>query len=450
MGWSHPDISLEDLLKLIKGFVDVLILASGYQSSGLHAHWDAHNIRKAFQWGLFFENVFRCLRSLEDFHDSMKELDVALSEMTSNPFFPQGLAHLSSVNLSRGRTFVLERLIHTMPLRDAHLEAFLYAIIEMDLDELCEAEYDCLHAYLDKLRLLNSSLNPLPGSRVSMEDSMITSADIDPNRKIEKCTEDLVTKLTVQELLKRQLTVSCILSAESGLGDLSKMIRPSHWNEPNNHSSREQLTNAADSLCGEQCVEYVTWSCWMSKNLSYLLGKRIVRLVSGGSLIFSAPKTQWVQVFKQMNISSESNEDFCETIEILLLGSIASRWSHIIEYFMSISFDSLAISRRYLEVRNILTERRQSSHCKEGTVNSKLWKLSPVLVAVAIPSWSPLFGLYLSEIENQLKGEALTIRCCTCTQDMKEHKECELAERIWCLHVFHVCGSQKMLSVGTA
>lgn len=57
MGWNYPEISLEEMVKLVKGFVDILILASGYQSSGLLAHWDARNIIKAFQWGLFFENV---------------------------------------------------------------------------------------------------------------------------------------------------------------------------------------------------------------------------------------------------------------------------------------------------------------------------------------------------------------------------------------------------------
>ena len=57
MGWVHPDISLEEMVKLTKGFVDILILASGYQSSGRIAHWDAQNIKKIFHWGLFFEDV---------------------------------------------------------------------------------------------------------------------------------------------------------------------------------------------------------------------------------------------------------------------------------------------------------------------------------------------------------------------------------------------------------
>lgn len=61
MVWNYPDISLEEMMKLIKGFVDIMILASGYQSSGLLAQWDAHNIKKAFQWASFFENVSKLL-----------------------------------------------------------------------------------------------------------------------------------------------------------------------------------------------------------------------------------------------------------------------------------------------------------------------------------------------------------------------------------------------------
>lgn len=57
MSWNHPDMSLDQFMKLIKGFVDILILLSGYQSSGRLAHWDSQNIKKVFQWGLFFENV---------------------------------------------------------------------------------------------------------------------------------------------------------------------------------------------------------------------------------------------------------------------------------------------------------------------------------------------------------------------------------------------------------
>lgn len=56
-GWSYPDASLEDLVKMVKGFIDMAILSSGYQSSGRLAHWDSHNIKNALQWALFLQNV---------------------------------------------------------------------------------------------------------------------------------------------------------------------------------------------------------------------------------------------------------------------------------------------------------------------------------------------------------------------------------------------------------
>ncbi|KAH0857961.1 hypothetical protein HID58_086222 [Brassica napus] len=98
MVWNYPEISKEDFTKLLKGFVDLLILASGFQSSGVPAHWDAENCRKALQWGLFFENMLRSINSSETFGESAREVEEAISEMQSNPLFPKVaalvLAHL--------------------------------------------------------------------------------------------------------------------------------------------------------------------------------------------------------------------------------------------------------------------------------------------------------------------------------------------------------------------
>lgn len=57
MGWSYPGICIEDLMKLIKNFIDMLILASGYQSTGRLAEWDSYNIKRLLEWALFLENV---------------------------------------------------------------------------------------------------------------------------------------------------------------------------------------------------------------------------------------------------------------------------------------------------------------------------------------------------------------------------------------------------------
>lgn len=55
---------------------------------------------------------------------------------------------------------------------------------------------------------------------------------------------------------------------------------------------------------------------------------------------------------------------------------------------------------------------------------------------------SQLFRLYVSEIESRFQQESFAIRCC---KDGKEHIDLgEVAERIWCLYIFHVRGSHIM------
>lgn len=212
----------------------------------------------------------------------------------------------------------------------------------------------------------------------------------------------------------------------------------------------------------EWLVGSLTWNRWKSKNISYFLDKRTIQLVSGASMIFSAPKIQWVQIFGRLNLNvsaGSSDDGLRETIELLLVGCITSRWTSLIEYMVSVCYDCKNISEQYHEVCNLLYGRSTAPISKQEAVSSKesnileylsgllgtqlhqLWKMSPSLVAVAIPSRSPLFRLYLSEIQIQFRGDFSTMRCCGCAHDMKEHNDCELAERIWCLYIFHVCGS---------
>ncbi|XP_035550592.1 uncharacterized protein LOC109010736 [Juglans regia] len=459
MGWNYPDISLDELVKLTKGFVDILILASGYQSSGLIAHWDPQNIKKAFQWGRFFENVFSHFSSSDVYQESVKELDKTLSELTSSASFPQGLAHLSSATLANAQRFVLEHLIHVLPLSDAHLRAFLTATIEMELDQLSGTENNCLDAYLNKLTLQKTSLIPAPDRKGFMKDLVLSSPDIAPIKDF--------TKYAVQEILKRRCAVSCISTVETGLDILSNAIRRRSLSD--NNLLNERLSEEKAPMNVELLLDLITWNHWKSRNLSYFIDKRTLRLVSGASLIFCGPKDQWMKVFQGLNISAErSDNDFSETIELLLLGCIASRWNCLIEHFMSVSYFSLTISEQYHQVCRLVMGRSQTLNTREQTTNSKesgileyltgqlgsqqhqLWKLSPALAAAAIPTWSPLLRLYMTEMEIQFKGDFSAIRYCNCTQDMKEHKNCELAERIWCLYIFHVCGSHLLHGAGSA
>ncbi|XP_022565562.2 uncharacterized protein LOC106417759 isoform X2 [Brassica napus] len=350
MVWNYPEISKEDFTKLLKGFVDLLILASGFQSSGVPAHWDAENCRKALQWGLFFEN---------------------------------GMENLSSDTLSKGREFLLEHLMNNSTLKDTQLQVVLVAAVESG-----EGIIDVIDG----------------------------------------------------KLSERQAVVSRVSELETGLKILSKQDKDT-------------------TLLGgvQQPIELVTWNKWQSKGLSYFLSKRTLRLVSGASLIFSAPRAQWAEVLRRLHVSAENKEDiFVEKIELLLLGCVTSRWTHLIEGIMSVSYKTVTVSEQYEELCKLLLQKSKGLKQNEIALTSKveeileyltdilknrshhLWKLPSALTAAAIPPWSPLFALYFGGMEKQLKLDLSATRCCSCDKDLKEHKDCELAERVWCLYVFHI------------
>ncbi|GJU77732.1 hypothetical protein Tco_1274802 [Tanacetum coccineum] len=63
-----------------------------------------------------------------------------------------GPKHMSSATLGQARYFILEHLLRTLPMRDAHLKSVLESTIQMDLDELHKTKTNYLDVYLDKFR----------------------------------------------------------------------------------------------------------------------------------------------------------------------------------------------------------------------------------------------------------------------------------------------------------
>ncbi|CAH8358102.1 unnamed protein product [Eruca vesicaria subsp. sativa] len=394
MVWNHPEISKEDFTKILKGFVDLLILASGFQSSGLPAHWDAENCKKSLHWGLFFENMLRSVNISDPSGETVREVEEAIFEIKSNPLFPKGLENLSLDSLLKGKEFVLEHLMNNSTLEDKQLQAVLVAAVE---------------------------------------------------------SGDGIADVIDGKLCERQVVVSCVSALETGLKILSKNV------EEKELLLRKEDKDTALLSGGEQSIELVTWNKWQSKSLSYFLSKRTLRLVSGASLIFSAPRDQWGEVLRRLHFSAENKEEiFVEKIEVLLLGCVTSRWTNLIEGIMSVSYKSVTLSEQYEELCKLLLQRSEGLKQNEIALNSKveeileyltdilknrshrLWKLPSALTAAAIPPWSPLFGLYFGEIEKRLKLDVSTTRCCSCDKDLNQHKDCELVERVWCLYVFHI------------
>nr|XP_018676734.1 PREDICTED: uncharacterized protein LOC103972912 isoform X3 [Musa acuminata subsp. malaccensis] len=443
MSWCHPDITLGDLMQLIKGFVDILILANGYQSSGLPAVWDAPSIKNAVRWGLFFQDVFKRINDSCHFDNSMKELDAALRNLMSNPFCPQGLVHLTSTSLSRARDLVIECLVQSHIMGAKHLTSLLTAVIEMDVNDLNGTWNANSTVYTDILMLQMESLNLVSMDRENFVKTRAAStpstSKISGVSRAGSCNPAMPEPMDysfahhscflIHEILQRQASILCITSAETGLDSILNLFMTEHMLVPEKNSleGKPSTGNSPKSMS-----ELFLWSQWRSRCLSYLVDNRTIRLLSGANLIFSTPK------------------------EISLLGFISSRWTNLIGQFMSHSCDYLTISEQYSVLHCLLQENTQCAHSKMEALSSKekdilgymttfldchyhkLWLLPPVLVAAAIPSWSILFRAFWNELNKRFVGASSDVRCYDCGQDGKEHRDCEVAERIRCLYAFHI------------
>jgi len=62
--------------------------------------------------------------------------------------------------------------------------------------------------------------------------------------------------------------------------------------------------------------DILMWKQWKAKCLSYLLDEQTIRVLSGASLIFKAPKEQWMKVFEPLKSIAESchNNGLVETM----------------------------------------------------------------------------------------------------------------------------------------
>ncbi|CAL9183946.1 uncharacterized protein LOC135585719 isoform X2 [Musa acuminata AAA Group] len=452
MSWCHPDITLGDLMQLTKGFVDILILANGYQSSGLPAVWDAPSIKNAVRWGLFFQD----------------ELDAALRNLMSNPFCPQGLVHLTSTSLSRARDLVIECLVQSHIMGAKHLTSLLTAVIEMDVNDLNGTWNANSTVYTDILMLQMESLNLVSMDRENFVKTRAAStpstSKISGVSRAGSCNPAMPEPMDysfahyscflIHEILQRQASILCITSAETGLDSILKLFMTEHMLVPEKNSleGKPSTGNSPKSMS-----ELFLWSQWRSRCLSYLVDNRTIRLLSGANLIFSTPKVHWLQVLDPLKVLSDSiNDHLLEIMEISLLGFISSRWTNLIGQFMSHSCDYLTISEQYSVLHCLLQENTQCAHSKMEALSSKekdilgymttfldchyhkLWLLPPVLVAAAIPSWSILFRAFWNELNKRFVGASSDVRCYDCGQDGKEHRDCEVAERIRCLYAFHI------------
>ncbi|KAK3159441.1 hypothetical protein QOZ80_2AG0150130 [Eleusine coracana subsp. coracana] len=449
MGWAHAAVSMEEVLGLVRGFVDLLVLAGGRTSSGAAATWSRGEVIKALRWALFFEELFKNLRDSGQYEDSARELDAALAELTSSPDFPKGLADMRSDTLSSARVLVIRHFLKTKTTSMENFGALLEAVVEMDIDGFyATGVHNPCQEYVKSI--LDMNLSSLIPTRNACKVGLPSTSD-EPHTKSMSSDH---SHILVKEFLNGMDSASHTSLAERGLGTLLKSVKKNNSDNARDIPHTQTIPNPKKP---QMIDEFNLWKQWRANGLSYLLDERTIRIMSGASLIFGAPKEQWIRVFEPLKSSAESYQSgLVEVMELCLLGLISRRWNLLIEGFMSHTFDFIPISKQYadlhqflqgtsrdefqdthldLEEKDILEYARQSLQSKPYI----LWLLPPVLTAAAMRPRSALFDIYLAEIDRQFREAAPADRKCTCRGDgIDQHRNCEIAERIQCLYTFHV------------
>ncbi|XP_037454010.1 uncharacterized protein LOC119324329 isoform X1 [Triticum dicoccoides] len=425
-------MEMEEVLALVPGFVDILVLAGGRASSGAAAAWRPADVQKALRWALFFEEVFRNLRDSGQYEESAREFDAGLAELASSPGFPKGLVDMRSETLSAATELVIKHFLKAETTSVENIRAVLEAVVGMDIDGIgASGGRDACQEYVKSI--LNMDLSGLPRTKSGGEVGAPTTGH---------------SRILVNELLERLDSASCISLAERGLRTLLDSVKKNSFSDP-----------GSPVICRKSQIidQFLLWKQWRGRCLSYLLDERTVRIVSGSSFIFSAPKEQWMKVFEPLKVSVDSCQSgLVEVMEICLLGLISRRWDPLIESFVSHAFSSLPISKQYADLHQLL-QGTYRGECPDKILNLKendileytrqsleskphvLWLLHPVLTAAAIPPRSTLFEIYLAEIDKQFDEAVSTERKCNCRRyGIEQHDSCEVAERIQCLYTFHV------------
>ncbi|OEL18489.1 hypothetical protein BAE44_0020493 [Dichanthelium oligosanthes] len=229
MGWAHAAVAMEEVLGLVRGFVDVLVLAGGRTTSGGAATWSSDEVKKALRWALFFEEVFKDLRESGHYEDSAGELDAALVELTSSPEFPKGLAGMRSETLSTARVLVIRHFLKANAMSVENFGAVLEAVVEMDIDGMCASGLrNACQEYAESILYMNSSCFTQTRN----------ACDVGPPASSDEMYAESMghSQILVKEFLERLDSASCSCLAERGLATLLNSAKKNNFDDASNRN----------------------------------------------------------------------------------------------------------------------------------------------------------------------------------------------------------------------
>ncbi|KAL3699397.1 hypothetical protein R1sor_017419 [Riccia sorocarpa] len=147
-GWFHPDVGLNEFVQHVCGFLDTLILAYGYRSDGNPAVWTRGTLHKALGWACYIEEVLGKLPPGPRGEESKETLNLRLKMLFEKEPLPPGMTKVSSAELEKARSLLVQVLAQALPAETAWLtasvleagrEAEMKEFVTRELSERCIA-----------------------------------------------------------------------------------------------------------------------------------------------------------------------------------------------------------------------------------------------------------------------------------------------------------------------
>lgn len=152
----------------------------------------------------------------------------------------QGLVPLSCAALGRAKNLMLQGLVNSLPIRESHLKALMMASVEMDLNSLQTVDDNSTGAYLEKLMMATSTGLDLRADK-GQECPVL-------GRNQEELIYGDFSLPLIRELGGRQLAVSLVSSAQSGMGILSETLGQSIHRKFGNSLIAERLKHSSSVM----------------------------------------------------------------------------------------------------------------------------------------------------------------------------------------------------------
>jgi len=245
--------------------------------------------------------------------------------------------------LSMARVLVVRHFLKAKTVSVENLGALLEAVVEIDIDGICaNGVHNACQEYAESI--LNMNLPCFAQTMNARVGGLPTSSD-------ELHAESTGhSRIIVKEFQKTLDSALCACLAERGLETLLNSVKRNSLENSINKPSIPAIPKTSRMI-----DEFLMWKQWRAKCLSYLLDERIIRVLAGASLIFKAPKEQWMKIFEPLKgLAEPCHSGLVETMELCLLGSITGRWNTLIERFISHTFCFIPISKMYADLHQCL------------------------------------------------------------------------------------------------